>query len=190
MARPKPPTIALSAFISFLHRSLQQPVPIFPHRLTHSASGRWLGAMSRFSTLCRNYANLLYFDYAARATVLLPVIMANPINERCSCSACLHTCSTCCQNQISPYKTVCDCKSNAFLWLTQEFGVKTPVYRYFSSLFRLDMLFFTTFGEADLAWTRIYNGYKIHRSAFSSLQSSHEENFSPNANNPNTAIFA
>ena len=103
MARPKPPTIALSAVISFLHRSLQQPVPIFPHRLTHSASGRWLGAMSRFSTLCRNQANLLYFDYAARATVLLPVIMANPINERCSCSACLHTCSTCCQNQISPY---------------------------------------------------------------------------------------
>ena len=102
MARPKPPTIALSAKISFWHRSLPKPVPIFPHRLIHSASGRWLGAMSRFSTLCRNWANLLYFDYAARATVLLPVIMANPINERYSCSACLHTCSTCCQNQISP----------------------------------------------------------------------------------------
>ena len=102
MARPKPPTIALSAKISFWHRSLPKPVPIFPHRLIHSASGRWLGAMSRFSTLCRNWANLLYFDYAARATVLLPVIMANPINERCSCSACLHTCSTCCQNQTPP----------------------------------------------------------------------------------------
>ena len=101
-ARPKPLTIALSANISFQQCSLPKPVPIFPHRLTHSASGRWLGAMSRFSTLCRNQANLLYFDYAARATVLLPVIMANPINERCSCSACLHTCSTCCQNQISP----------------------------------------------------------------------------------------
>lgn len=102
MAGPKPPTIALSAKVSFRYRSLPKPVPIFPHRLTHSASGLWLGAMSRFSTLCRNRANLLYFDYAARATVLLPVIMANPINERCSCSACLHTCSTCCQNQISP----------------------------------------------------------------------------------------
>ena len=54
MARPKPPTIALSAKISFWHRSLPKPVPIFPHRLIHSASGRWLGAMSRFSTLCRN----------------------------------------------------------------------------------------------------------------------------------------
>jgi len=27
----------------------------------------WLGAMSRFSTLCRNKADLLYFDQAARA---------------------------------------------------------------------------------------------------------------------------
>ena len=104
IARPKPPTIALSAKISFLHHGLQKLALIFPHRLILSASGRWLGAMSRFSTLCRNWANLLYFDYAARATVLLPVIMANPINERCSCSACLHTCSTCCQNQTPPFR--------------------------------------------------------------------------------------
>ena len=54
IARPKPPTITLSAKISFLHRSLQEPALIFPHRLILSASGRWLGAMSRFSTLCRN----------------------------------------------------------------------------------------------------------------------------------------
>ena len=92
----------LICYISFLHRSLQKPALIFPHRLILSASGHWLGAMSRFSTLCRNWANLLYFDYAARATVLLPVIMANPINEWCSYSACLHTCSTCCQNQTPP----------------------------------------------------------------------------------------
>ncbi len=126
-ARPKPPTIALSATISFLHRSLQEPVLIFPHRLILSASGRWLGAMSRFSTLCRNWANLLYFDYAARATVLLPVIMANPINERCSCSACLHTCSTCCQNQTPPrrnrlvHKTNCGCKITLFFRIVQIF---------------------------------------------------------------------
>ena len=54
IARPKPPTIALSAKISFLHHGLQKPALIFPHRLILSASGRWLGAMSRFSTLCRN----------------------------------------------------------------------------------------------------------------------------------------
>ena len=49
---------------------------------------------------------------------MLPVIMANPIYERCSYSACLHTCSTCCQNQTSPSSQLaCKKKLALRVWL-------------------------------------------------------------------------
>ena len=76
--------------------------------------------MSRFSTLCRNKADLLYFDQAARAYSVLPVNCFEPCYGRYSCPACLHTCSTCCQNQLSPF-CISACKSTAFISFVQDF---------------------------------------------------------------------
>ena len=63
-----------------------------------------LGEMSRFSTLCRNQANLLYFGLGSESIrIVASYILQTKFNEHhLQCSACLHTCSTCCQNQISP----------------------------------------------------------------------------------------
>ena len=58
-ARPEPPTIALSATISFAYRSLCEPVLKLLRLYIHSASRHGLGETSRFRTLCRN--NVTYY---------------------------------------------------------------------------------------------------------------------------------
>ena len=54
MARPKPPTTGLSAKVSSVPRSRHRLSPIFLHRWVRTPRREGNGAMSRFSTLCRN----------------------------------------------------------------------------------------------------------------------------------------
>lgn len=59
---------------------------------------------SRSGTWCRNVLNLLLFGYAARAKLFSPVKKVATLDYRVASphSACLHTTSSCCQNQVSP----------------------------------------------------------------------------------------
>ena len=59
MARPKPPTTGLSAKVSPVPRSRHMLSSIFLHRQFRTPRREGNGAMSRFSTLCRN--RLIYY---------------------------------------------------------------------------------------------------------------------------------
>lgn len=61
-ARPKPPTCTLSSEFSPMPRGRQQLFPILLHHHIDELRKNSVRVMSRFSTLCRNKAYLLYFD--------------------------------------------------------------------------------------------------------------------------------
>ena len=61
-ARPKPPTYTLSSKASPMAQGRQRLSPILLHHRIDELRKNSVRVMSRFSTLCRNKAYLLYFD--------------------------------------------------------------------------------------------------------------------------------
>ena len=66
-AEPKPSTATLSPKFSSLHRSLQRLSPILLRHYIRLLRSKSFWVTSRLSTWCRDKADLLYFDQAARA---------------------------------------------------------------------------------------------------------------------------
>ena len=104
MARPEPPTTGLSAIVSPLSRSRRGLSSIFLHRCVRTPRRAGNGAMSRFSTLCRN--RLIYctsIKQRERKKFRQLLFRLRDYRAAGARSACLHTHSTCCQNQTAPW---------------------------------------------------------------------------------------
>ena len=104
MARPKPPTTGLSATLSPEPRSRLRLSSIFLHRCVRTPRRDGIGAMSRFSTLCRN--KLIYYTsikQRERKKFRQLIVRLRDYRAADARSACLHTHSTCCQNQTAPF---------------------------------------------------------------------------------------
>ena len=103
MTRSKPPIsppylLCLTLASQPARASLDISAPLYPLSLVGVGWERCLG-----SAPCAETKPIYYTSIKQRELhCCCQLNCLNPVYERCSCSACLHTCSTCCQNQISP----------------------------------------------------------------------------------------